>query len=87
MLKNFLQVTERRPEVWRQAGMTKEQQRAKHEWETFWRFFMFCWPQIWIIVLFLAMAFAAYPMAQIAVFLYRFLVDEVILNTNASVEY
>jgi len=87
MLKNFLQVTERRPEVWRRAGMTREQQRAKREWQTFWRFFMYCWPQIWIIVLFFGMAFTAIPMGQIGVFLYRFLVDEVILNTDASVDH
>ena len=82
----LLQVRERRPEVWRQEGWSGEQEKARREWQTFWRFFKFIWPHRFIVILFILLGFVGTPLGQIGLFLWRYQVDEVILNTVPAVD-
>ena len=87
MAFRVLQVRNRRPEVWRQAGWSGEQERAQREWQTFWRFFPYIWPVRWKVFLFILLGVVGAPLGQIGLFLWRYQVDEVILNTEPTVDY
>lgn len=86
MAWNLLKVRPRRPEVWRQAGWSGEQETAQREWQTFWRFFPYIWPVKFKVLLFILMGVVGAPLGQIGLFLWRYQVDEVLLNTEPSIE-
>lgn len=86
MAWNLLQVPQRRPEVWRKAGWSAGQERAQREWRTFWRFFRYIFPYKSKVVLGMLLVIVGVPLGEIGVFLTRYLVDDVILNTDLSVE-
>ncbi len=84
MALNFLQVVPRKPEVWRKTGQVARQERAQHEWRTFWRFFRYIYPYKSKVILGMLLVIVGVPLGEIGVFLTRYLVDDVILNTDAS---
>jgi len=86
MLSNLLRVRERRPEVWRQEGWSERQETAQREWQTFWRFFKYIWPYKTIVILFILLGVVATPLGQIGLFLWRYQVDEIILNTEPALD-
>jgi len=86
MALEIIQVRRRRSEVWRQAGWSDEQERAQREWQTFWRFFRYIWPHKYIVILFMLLGIVGTPLGQIGLFLWRYQVDEIILNTDPPVE-
>lgn len=61
-------------------------QRAKHEWRTFWRFFKYCLPYKDKVLLTVLTIFVAVPLSEIGAFLWRYQVDEIILNVEESVD-
>jgi ABC-type multidrug transport system fused ATPase/permease subunit len=85
MALNFLQVVPRKPEVWRKTGQAVRQERAQHEWRTFWRFFRYIYPYKSKVILGMLLVIVGVPLGEVGVFLGRYLVDDVILNTDASV--
>jgi len=84
MALGFLQVVPRQPEVWRKTGQAATQERAQHEWRTFWRFFRYIYPYKSEVILGMLLVIVGVPLGEIGVFLTRYLVDDVILNTDAS---
>lgn len=86
MAWSLLQVRERRPEVWRQEGWSGRQEKAQREWQTFWRFFKYIWPHKLIVILFILLGFVGVPLGQIGLFLWRYQVDEIILNTAPAID-
>jgi ABC-type multidrug transport system fused ATPase/permease subunit len=81
---NPLKVVPRRPEVWRKTGRTAQQDRAQNEWQTFWRFFRYIHPYKRKVALSMLLVIIGVPLGEVGVFLTRYLVDDVILNTDAS---
>ena len=85
MAWNLLQVPRRRPEIWRKAGKATGQERAQNEWQTFWRFFRYIYPHKRKVVLGMLLVIIGVPLGEVGVFLTRYLVDDVILNADASI--
>lgn len=81
---NLLQVVPRRPEIWRKTGLAAQQERAQNEWQTFWRFFRYIYPYKRKVILGMLLVIIGVPLGEVGVFLTRYLVDDVILNTDSS---
>ncbi len=87
MLNNLLSVRKPRPEVWRQDARSEEQEKAQHEWQTFVRFLKYLLPHKTKVILGLGLGLVGVPLGQIGIFLWRYQVDEIILNTDPSIEH
>ena len=86
MAFEFLQVIPRRPEVWRKTGIENDQEHAEHGFRTFWRFFRYVFPYKSKLILGMLLVIVGVPLGEIGVFLGRYLVDEVILNTDIGLD-
>ncbi|MBM4083560.1 MAG: ABC transporter ATP-binding protein [Planctomycetes bacterium] len=68
-------------------GLIAEEVLEQGAWKVFWRFVPYLWPLKDKVVLTLLMTFVGVPLSQISVFMGRYLVDDVILNTEESVSW
>ncbi len=67
------------------AGLIQDEVLEKGQWKVFWRFVRYLWPHKYKVILVLLMTFVGVPLSQIGVLMGRYLVDDVILNTQESV--
>ncbi len=82
----ILDIPQRKPEVWRGAAWSPDQERASREWETFWRFFKYLYPHKTKVILGMLLIMVGVPLGEISVFLNRYLVDEIILNYDLPID-